>query len=134
MNLFNMVASRKLGWSDLNIFSEFLNNKWFLFVLAAELGLQFATVFFEYFHPIFRTESLDWRQHLTCWCFGLGALLVNLGSRKLPEEQFKKYFEFEFNETNDKEKYGKFMGMTQGLSKKIVRSETTVLLDAPDSV
>ena len=132
MNLFNMVSSRKLGWSDLKIHSEFFNNKWFLIVLAAELGLQWAIV--EYFHVIFRTESLDWRQHLTCWCFGLGALLVNLGSKKMPEEQFKKYFEFEFNETNDSSKYNKFMNVTQGFSKKIERSETRKLLESPDSV
>lgn len=127
-----MVASRKLGWADIKIFSEFFNNKWFLIVLLAELGLQWAVV--EYFHVIFRTESLDWRQHLTCWCFGLGALLVNLASKKMPEEQFKKYFEFEINETNDSAKYNKFMNVTQGLTAKIERSETKKLLESPSSV
>jgi Cation transporting ATPase, C-terminus len=39
MNLVNMVACRKLAWDDTQIFRHFLNNKLFLFVLAAELGV-----------------------------------------------------------------------------------------------
>lgn len=39
MNLVNMVACRKLAWDDTQIFRHFFNNKLFLFVLAAELGV-----------------------------------------------------------------------------------------------
>ena len=39
MNLVNMVACRKLAWDDTQIFRHFFNNKLFLFVFAAELGV-----------------------------------------------------------------------------------------------
>jgi magnesium-transporting ATPase (P-type) len=131
MNLFNQVSSRKLSWSSLNIFEEFFINKWFLLVLTAEIGLQWLVV--EYFNDIFRTESLDWRMHLTCFCFGLGAMLVNIASKKMPEEKFKAYFEFNFNETNDSSNYNKFLNYADGLSNKansIKRSQTERMLDS----
>lgn len=38
MNLFNQISSRKLGWDEVNIFSSFFNNKWFIIVLVAEFA------------------------------------------------------------------------------------------------
>lgn len=38
MTLFNQISSRKLEWAEPNIFKEFLNNKWFIIVLAGEFA------------------------------------------------------------------------------------------------
>ena len=125
MNLFNQLSSRKLGWSEINIFSEFFNNKWFILVITAEGVLQWFIV--EYFNGMFRTAPLDWTMHITCLSFGIGALLLNIGSKKIPEEKFKHYFELNFNETNDGSKYNPVLSLADGLSNKVQRSETQKL-------
>ncbi len=76
MNLFNQIASRKLGWSEIRLHRSLFNNKWFLFVLAAEFGIEWCIV--EYFGTIFRTHSLEWPMHTACFSFGIGSLLVNI--------------------------------------------------------
>jgi len=129
MNLFNQISSRKLGWREINIFESFFNNFWFLFVLVLEFVAQYAMV--EYGGAIFRTSPLDWRQHLTCFCFGFGALLVNLGLKFVPEEHSAK-LNFKFNEGDNKNEedadiFSRFSGK---FTKAMQKSETQRLLDS----
>lgn len=56
MTIFNEVNCRRLSVRDLNIFSEFFNNKSFLLVLLTQIGLQLVMV--EYGGRIFRTTPL----------------------------------------------------------------------------
>lgn len=114
MSLFNQIASRKIGWRDFNIFERFFNNFKFLLVVAAEFGFQYFVV--EFGGTIFRTSPLAWDQHLTCLCFGFGALLVNLGLKFLPEGE-KGRFLYDFNETGQTSETGFFAKLNQ-LNKK----------------
>jgi len=58
MNLFNQIASRKIGWNEINIFASFFNNFTFLIVLGGEFAAQYFIV--QLGGPIFRTVSLTW--------------------------------------------------------------------------
>ena len=130
MNLFNQVSSRKLGWSEYNLVSEFFRNRWFLFVLAAEAAAQWFIV--EYFNNIFRTEPLSWQMHITCLSFGIGAILVNLATKKITEDKakFHKFFVLNFNETNDASTGNAVFNFADGLTAKIQKSETQRILDS----
>lgn len=134
MNLFNQIASRKLGWAEIRFHRSLFNNKWFLFVIAAEFGLQWCIV--EYFGGIFRTHPLEWTMHIACFSFGIGALLVNIGAKlamKNKEESLEKHFDFNFNENNDASQYNKVLNLAGGLSSGYQRSETMKLLDSDSS-
>lgn len=130
MNLFNQIACRKLGWSEINFIDEIFNNKWFFFVIAAEFGLQWCIV--EYFGNIFRTTSLTGAMHFTCFCFGIGSILVNIAVKHglKDEEKYSQYFQFNFNETNDQSKYNQILILADVLTTKIKKSETKRLLDS----
>jgi magnesium-transporting ATPase (P-type) len=58
MTLAYQFTCRKLGWSDMKLHSHILNNRWFLYVLAGEFGIQYVIVEFPLFQGIFRTTSL----------------------------------------------------------------------------
>lgn len=103
MNLFNQLASRKLGWSQINYLSEIFNNFWFFVVIAGEFTLQWFIVEFSLFNTIFRTQALSWPMHAACFSFGIGALLVSIIAKKAlkNKEVFGPKFDFNFNENND---------------------------------
>jgi len=100
MNLFNQFNSRKLGWKDLNIFNGFFNNFKFLLIVLIEFGFQYGIV--QFGGQIFRTSPLDWRQHLTCFMFGLGSIFVGIGSKFIPEKEVGR-FSYNFNERDSDE-------------------------------
>lgn len=129
MNLFNQIASRKIGWSDYNIVSELFNNIWFFIVVGSEFAAQWFIV--EVFNLNFRTAPLTWPMHIACLSFGIGAVLVNLAAKKLFEDKDKHedMFKFDFNETNE-ERPNALLGMASHLSLKINRSETERLLES----
>jgi hypothetical protein len=130
MNLFNQLACRKLGWSEYNLVAEIFRNKWFLFVVAAEAAAQWFIV--EYFNNVFRTAHLSWQMHITCVSFGIGAVLVNLATKKITEDKdkFHKYFVLNFNETNDASSGNAVFNFADGLTAKIQKSETQRIMDS----
>jgi Ca2+ transporting ATPase len=83
MNLCYKISCRKLDWDDLHIYENIFNNKWFLLVTGMEFGAQWLIVQFPLFNQIFRTVPLQMNMHITCWIFGLGALIVNLAAKKI---------------------------------------------------
>jgi magnesium-transporting ATPase (P-type) len=125
MNLFNQFNSRKLGWRDFNIFDQFFNNFLFLLVVALEFGAQYAII--QFGGPIFRTTTLAWDQHLTCFMFGIGAWLVSAGLKAIPEQHTQK-FNFAFNEAGV-ESEGSAFSRLSVLTSKMQKSETQRLLD-----
>lgn len=118
MNLFNQISSRKLGWGETTIFANFLNNMLFIFVLGGEFVLQWVIVEFLPLHMFFRTESLTTYMHITCYSFGVGALIVNYAAKKIfaDKNKFEKLFEFDFNETNDKARYFKVLQIADNIA------------------
>lgn len=96
MNLFNQINSRKLGWRDFNIFERFFNNFKFLLVLALEFAVQYLIVI--YGGSIFRTSPLAWDQHITCFFFGFGSLLVGMGMKFIPLSEEGRFL-YDFNES-----------------------------------
>lgn len=115
MNLFNQFNSRKLGWRDFNIFERFFNNFNFLLVVAAEFAFQYLIIF--YGGAIFRTAPLAWDQHLTCFMFGIGSLLVSVGLKFIPlSEQGR--FSYNFNEAGTQDENGLFSRISNQLNKK----------------
>jgi magnesium-transporting ATPase (P-type) len=50
MTLANQISCRKLGWSDMRLHSHIFNNKWFILVVAAELGVQALIIEFPVFN------------------------------------------------------------------------------------
>lgn len=70
--------------------------------------------------------------HLACFSFGLGALLVNLAAKKATEdkEKFIKYFDLNFNETNDAAQSNAVFNFTNGMTAKIQKSETQRIMDS----
>lgn len=70
--------------------------------------------------------------HLACFSFGFGALLVNLSSKKGLEdrEKFQKYFEFNFNESNDPAVKNAVFSVTDRFSAKLKQSHTQRMLDS----
>jgi magnesium-transporting ATPase (P-type) len=129
MNLFNQIACRKIGWSEYNIVSELFNNLWFFIIVGAEFTAQWFIV--EVFNLNFRTASLSWPMHITCYSFGIGAILVNLAAKKLFEDKdkYEDMFKFDFNETNE-ERPNAILNMSNRLSMKVEKSETQRLLDS----
>lgn len=115
MNLFNQLNSRKLGWREINIFERFFNNFKFLLVLFAEFAFQYLIVF--YGGAIFRTAPLAWDQHLTCFCFGFGSLLVGLGLKFLPQSEEGRFM-YNFNESGAQEENGFLAKLSKQLNKK----------------
>lgn len=85
----------------MHLHSHIFNNKWFLLVLAGEFGIQYVIVEFPLFQDIFRTTSLSWPMHITCWVFGLGAIGVHLAAKKIfeNEDQFSRHFKINMSET-----------------------------------
>lgn len=61
MNLAYQISCRKIGWNELNIFEHWNNNSWFIFVVAAEFGIQCLIIEFPLCWSIFRTEHLQWK-------------------------------------------------------------------------
>ena len=125
MNLFNQIACRKIGWSDIRYHRSLFNNKWFILVVLAEFGLQWSIV--EYFGAIFRTHSLTWPMHIACLSFGIGALLFNIIGKVAMakyEERLKPMFDFKFNESNDASQYNKVIKFADGLITGFKKSET----------
>ena len=84
MNLFNQINCRKLGLKDFNIFERFINNFWFIAVLAGEFVAQWFIV--EIGGVIFRTTSLPLGLHLVALCLGAGSLAVGAALKFIPEE------------------------------------------------
>jgi len=95
-------------------------------VLALEFAAQYLIV--EFGGPIFRTAPLEWDQHLACFCFGVGALLVSLGLKSLPREHETK-FDFAFNESGQAPE-GSALARLAAISNQVQKSETQRLLDS----
>ena len=115
MNLFNQLNSRKLGWRDFNIFERFFNNFKFLIVLAAEFGFQYLIIL--YGGAIFRTSPLAWDQHLTCFCFGFGSLLVGIALKFVPLSEEGRFL-YNFNESGVLDEQGVFGRISNRMSSK----------------
>jgi hypothetical protein len=94
----HQLNSRKIGWSDVNIFDNFFNNKWFFFIIILELAAQWLIV--QVGGDAFRTGALTMTMHLVCWGFGFGCLLVSFISKKIPIAHASK-FAFNLNESNE---------------------------------
>jgi magnesium-transporting ATPase (P-type) len=92
MNIFNSFASRKIGWSDYKLHKDLFNNKWFFFITIAEIFMQWLIIQLPFFNNIFLTERLTFGMWLTCICFGIGAILANLLSKKIFEEKTRLTF------------------------------------------
>lgn len=116
MNLFNMLNCRVLGKMppkvrknasvdsivlnesddseasrrELNIFTRFFDNWWFLIILLVEINLQLIMVQYSGTGLIFITTPLTFGQNLTAILIGAGSLLVALGVKFLPERFLKK--------------------------------------------
>jgi magnesium-transporting ATPase (P-type) len=120
MNLCYKITCRKLDWSDIHIYENILNNKWFLFVTAVEFGAQWLIVEFPLFNTIFRTVPLALNMHITCWMFGLGAIAVNIAAKKIfnNSKVHYKIFNVPFNEKNDKENYSKVLKLFEVFKSK----------------
>jgi len=105
MTLANQISCRKLGWSDMRLHEHLFNNKWFIIVVAAELGVQALIIEFSLFNEIFRTTHLEWSMHFTCWAFGIGSFAVNLLAKKVfdQENDYSKYFKFNFKEVPEEQ-------------------------------
>lgn len=74
--------------------------------------------------------------HIACFSFGIGAILVNLGSKKLFEDRakFYHYFDFKFNENNDEnDPTAKYFQMADEFTARVKRSETVRLLERKNS-
>lgn len=130
MNLFNQLACRKIGWAEFNIMSDFFNNIWFFIVIGAEFAAQWCIV--EYLNVIFRTNSLDWVMHITCFSFGIGSILFNLLFKKILESQqeYAKWFEFKFLEDrNENSMANRYLNYLDTSAKNMSRSKTMNLLE-----
>jgi len=83
MNLFNQFNCRKIGWKDVNIFDNFLNNFTFFVVVGGEFVAQYFIVTIG--GTAFRTTSLTTVEWITCLCFGASVLGVSAGVKFIPE-------------------------------------------------
>ena len=127
MNLFNQFNSRKLGWREFNIVDNFFNNIFFFIIVGGEFVGQWFIV--ELGGSVFRTESLDWRMHLACYCFGFGSILLSLAIKAIPEEHATK-FAFKLNETEGTDGNDMASRFTSRFTTKVQKSETQRLLDS----
>jgi len=124
MNLFNMLACRKIGWSDVRLHEHLFNNKWFFFVLAIEVVLQWFIIEFPGLNEIFRTTHLRWSMHITCFTFGFGALVVNIAAKKVfnDEAAYAPFFEFKMSE-DPNEQENKFLKYSQQMQSTLQKQE-----------
>lgn len=127
MNLFNQIACRKLGWREWNFFDNFFNNLYFFIVVIGEFVLQYLIV--EFGADAFRTAPLTIVQHITCYSFGVGALLVAIGGKFIPEK-FAPKFAVPMNENDSEDSNDVLTRMTNKFTKPIQKSETQRLLDS----
>jgi len=127
MNLFNQIACRKLGWKEWNFVDNFFNNLYFFIVVIGEFALQWFIV--EIGSDAFRTTPLTLVQHITCYSFGIGALLVAIGGKFIPEK-FAPKFALALNEADNEDGNDVFTRMTNKFTKPAQKSETQRLLDS----
>ena len=84
----------------MRLHEHIINNKWILFVLDAEFGIQCAIIELPLLNEIFRTTHLRWSMHITVAVFALGALAVNLIAKKIFEDEdaYSPHFKINMNE------------------------------------
>lgn len=124
MNLFYQVSCRKLGWNEMNVLEHFTNNSWFIIILGGEFAIQWLIIEFPLFQIIFRTVSLEWSMHITCWIFGLGAIGVNLAAKKVfdDEDAYAPYFNIKMNEDLSQET-NKVLKKMQSIKRRMDRKD-----------
>ena len=68
-------------------------------------------------------------QHIICYAFGIGALLVGLAGKYIPE-RFSPKFALNLNESEGAEGNDVFSRMTAKFTQPVQKSETQRLLDS----
>lgn len=83
-----MLNMRKLGSQELNIFEEFLNNKFFLIIFFGLIGSQLTV--FHFGGDITSTQPLTIVQYIVCICVGASVLGVGAILKLTPPEWVSK--------------------------------------------
>lgn len=92
--------------------------------MGAEFGAQYIIVEFPLFQPIFRTASLPLSMHITCWVFGVGALVVNIMAKIIfkNEDHYSRYFRFKMSENPDLGK-SKVVNFTNKVQSRLMKKQ-----------
>lgn len=84
MQVVNLINSRKLGMRQFNVFENFFNNFWFIFVLVATTVATWAMIALG--GKIFRLEPLPLNMFVTSILLALFGLVVGVCLKLVPEE------------------------------------------------
>ena len=93
MTLFNQLNCRVYDSDDINIFKDMVLNPLFIIVTAIEFLITNMMIRGGESHltsSLFGTAPITTGQSIVCWILGAISLIVNIGSKKLPIEPFKK--------------------------------------------
>ena len=82
MQIFNLINSRKIGEGELNVFSGFFRNKWFLIIFIATIVIQCVLV--ELGGPAVKTYPLKMKHNIICLSIGALELVWGLILKFLP--------------------------------------------------
>lgn len=81
MQIFNLINARKIG-DEINVFSGFFRNQWFIIIFVLTIVIQCALV--EFGGRAVKTESLNVNENLICLGFGALELVWGLILKFLP--------------------------------------------------
>lgn len=82
MQIFNLINSRKIGEGELNVFSGFFNNKWFIIIFILTIVIQCVLV--ELGGSAVKTYPLNYKHNLICLSIGALELVWGLILKFLP--------------------------------------------------